>query len=38
MPHYKNSKLIMMAAYCKSGDNDDKSDNNENKVCLLLKR
>ena len=38
MLHYKNGELIMTLAYYKSGNNDNKSDNNEDKVCLLLKR
>ena len=44
MPRYKNSKSMMTAAYYKSGnddnkyDNNDESDNNEDKVCSLLKR
>ena len=33
---YENSKSMMTVAYYKSGD--DKSDNNKDKVCLLLKR
>ena len=44
MPYYKFSELIMMAACYKSCNNDNKSDNNDksnknkNKVCLLLRR
>ena len=36
MPCYKNNKLMMTAACYKSGN--DKSDNNEGKVCSFLKR
>ena len=35
---YKNDKSIMTAVCYKSGDDNDKSDNNEDKICLLLKR
>ena len=35
---YKSGKLMMMAACYESGNNNDKSDNSENKVYLLLKR
>ena len=38
MPHYKNGKPIMTAACYKSGNDNDKSDNNEDKICSLLKR
>ena len=39
MPHYKSGKLMMIATYYKSGNDDnDKSDNNKDKVCLFLKR
>ena len=50
MPCYKSGKLMMLMAHYKSGNDDDesdnnnkydindKSDNNENKICLLLKR
>ena len=38
MPYYKNGESIMITACYKSGDNDDKSDNNEDKNCLLLRR
>ena len=38
MPCYENGKLMMTAAYYKSGNNNDKSDINEDKVCLLLRR
>ena len=37
MSCYKNSESMMMAACYKNG-NDDKSDNNEDKVYFLLKR
>ena len=37
MPCYESGELMMTAPYYKSG-NDDKSDNNKDKVCLLLKR
>ena len=37
MPYYKNGDSMMMAARHKSG-NDDKFDNNKDKVCLLLRR
>ena len=37
MPCYKSGKLIMTTARYKSG-NDHESDNNEDKVCLLLRR
>ena len=35
---YESDKSIKTAACYKSENNDDKSDNNENKVYLLLKR
>ena len=35
---YKSGESIMMAACYKSDNNDNESDNNENKVCLLLRR
>ena len=38
MPCYKNGESLMMAACYKSSNNDDKSDNNEDKVCLLSKK
>ena len=38
MPCYKKGKLIIMTACYKSGNDDNKSDNNEDKICLLLKR
>ena len=34
---YKNGKSMMTVAYYKSGYNDE-FDNNEDKICLLLKR
>ena len=34
---YKSGKSIIITAYHKSG-NDDKSDNNKDKICLLLRR
>ena len=37
MPYYKSGKSMLMAARYKSGNND-KSDNNEDKICLLLRR
>ena len=38
MPCYKSSKLMMTAACYKNGDDNDKFNNNEDKVCLLLRR
>ena len=38
MPHNKSGKLIMTAACYKSANDNDESDDNEYKVCLLLKR
>ena len=38
MPCYKNGKSIITAAHYKSGNNDDKSDNNEDKVYSLLRK
>ena len=38
MPYYKSDKSIMTAACNKSGVDNDKSDNNEDKICLLLKK
>ena len=35
--HYKSVKSIMMAVCYKIG-NDNESDNNKDKICLLLKR
>ena len=35
---YKSGKLMIMAACYKSGNNDNKSNNNENKICFFLKR
>ena len=35
--YHKSGKLMMTVACYKSG-NDDESDNNKDKVCLLLKR
>ena len=37
MPCYENSKSIIKAAHYKSGDND-KSNNNKNKICLLPRK
>ena len=37
MPCYKRGELIMMAA-CYKSDDYDKSDNNEDKICLFLRR
>ena len=37
MPCYESGKSMITMACYKSG-NDDKSDNNEDKVCLLLRR
>ena len=37
MFYYKSWKL-MRTATCYKSDNDDKSDNNEDKVCLLVRR
>ena len=38
IPWYKSGKSIMTAAYYKSGNDDNKFDNNKYKVYLLLKR
>ena len=38
MPCYKNGKSLITATCYKNGDNDNKSDNNEDKICLLLRR
>ena len=38
MPCYKSGELMMTLAHYKSGGNDDKSDNNKDKIYLLLKR
>ena len=44
MPRYESGESMMMPVYYKSGnyddksDNNDKFDNNEDKVCLLLRR
>ena len=38
MPPYDNGKSIMTTTCYKNGDDDDKSDNNKDKVYLLLKR
>ena len=35
---YENGKSMMMVTCYKNGDDDHKSDNNKDKVCLLLKR
>ena len=35
---YKTGKLLMTAVCYKSVNDDDKSGNNEDKVCLLLRR
>ena len=37
MPRYKSDKSIMMAAWYKSRNDNNKFDNNEDKVCLLLR-
>ena len=37
-PRYKSGKSIIMAVCYQSGNNDDKSDNNKDKIYLLLKR
>ena len=36
MPHYKCGKSMMMVV-CYKGGIDDKSNNNKDKICLLLK-
>ena len=36
MPCYKSGKSIITGACCKSGNDDDKFDNNKDKVYLLL--
>ena len=36
--YYDSGELIMTAACYKGGDENDKSDNDKDKVCLLLKR
>ena len=38
MPCYKSGESMMTAACFESGDDDDKFDNNKDKICLLLKR
>ena len=38
MPCYKSGKSIMLPTSYKSGNDDNKSDNNEDKIGLLLKR
>ena len=35
---YKSGKLMMTADCYKSGNNDNKFDNNKDKICLLLRR
>ena len=35
---YKSGKSIIMVACYNSGKDDDKFDNNEDKLCLLLRR
>ena len=35
---YKSSESMMTTACYKSGNDNDKSENNKDKVCLLLKR
>ena len=37
MPCYKSGELIMMAA-CYEDRNNDESDNNKDKICLLLRK
>ena len=38
MPYYESDKSMITIACYKSGNDNDKSDNNEDKICLLLKR
>ena len=38
MPCYKNGKSMITAACYKSGNDDNKSDNNKDKICLLLRK
>ena len=38
MPCYKSGKSIMTAVCYESGNNNDESNNNKDKICLLLKR
>ena len=35
---YKSDKSMITAVCYKSGNNDDKSDNNKDKICLYLRR
>ena len=35
---YKNGKLIMTAACYESGNNNDESNNNKNKVCFAFRK
>ena len=38
MPCYKSGKLIMTAACYESGNHNDEFNDNDDKVCLFLKR
>ena len=38
IPCYKSGKLMMTAACYEIGNNDDKSNNNKDKICLLWRR
>ena len=38
MAHYKSGESMMTAARYESGNDKNKSDNNKDKVCSLLKR
>ena len=38
MPHYKSGESMMTVACYKNGNDDDASDNNEDKVGLLLRK
>ena len=38
MPCYKSCKSMMTTACFESGNNDDKSDNNEDKICFFLNK
>ena len=37
-PHYKSGKSMMTAACYNNGNDNDKSDNNEDEVCLLVRK
>ena len=38
MPYYKSGKSMMIAACYKSSNDNNKFDNNEDKICLFLSR